>query len=248
MRQILDEIEIKVLKIIENSDKAMGTWAVEDKLKEEDIEVSSATVGRILSKLENSEFLEKHKNKGRTITLEGKLAIKRAETINVINFHQNKINEIISTEILGNFIMIIQARKAIEKETCRLATRHITQAELDKLEVILDRQEEKLTKGESIANEDIDFHKTIAKASRNEILESMYNIIATFKQQSMVFEKLRKEINSPNNTYHRKIYNAIKNNDEREAVKLMAEHIENLMNDVLIYWNSYSSNDNNIDH
>lgn len=248
MRQILDEIEIKVLKIIENSDKAMGTWAVEDKLKEEDIEVSSATVGRILSKLENSEFLEKHKNKGRTITLEGKLAIKRAETINVINFHQNKINEIISTEILGNFIMIIQARKAIEKETCRLATRHITQAELDKLEVILDRQEEKLRKGESIANEDIDFHKTIAKASRNEILESMYSIIATFKQQSMVFEKLRKEINSPNNTYHRKIYNAIKNNDEREAVKLMAEHMENLMNDVLIYWNSYSSNDNNIDH
>lgn len=248
MRQILDEIEIKVLKIIENSDKPMGTWAVEDKLKEDDIEVSSATVGRILSKLENSEFLEKHKNKGRTITLEGKLAIKRAETINVINFHQNKINEIISTEILGNFIMIIQARKAIEKETCRLATRHITKAELDKIEVILDRQEEKLKKGESIADEDIDFHKTIAKASRNEILESMYSIIATFKQQSMVFEKLRKEINSPNNTYHRKIYNAIKSNDEREAVKLMAEHMENLMNDVLIYWNSYSSNDNNIDH
>lgn len=248
MRQILDEIEIKVLKIIENSDKSMGTWAVEDKLKEENVEVSSATVGRILSKLENSEFLEKHQNKGRTITLEGKLAIKRAETINVINFHQDKINEIISTNLLENFIMIIQARKAIEKETCRLATRYITKAELDKLEAILDRQEEKLLKGESIADEDIDFHKTIAKSSRNEILESMYNIIATFKQQSMVFEKLRKDINSPINTYHRKIYNAIKGKDESEAVKLMAEHMENLMNDVLIYWNSYSKNDNNIDH
>lgn len=248
MRQILDDIEIRVLKIIEKSEGPIGTWAVEKKLKEENVDVSTATVGRILSKLENSGFLEKQKNKGRTITAEGKIALKRADTISVINYHEDKLNKIITTELLENFIMIIQARKAIERETCRLATRYITQAELDKLETIVNTQEKKLINGESIAKEDIEFHKTIARASRNTLLESMYSIISTFKQQSMVFEKLRKEINSPNNTYHRKIYNAIKNNDENKAVQLMEGHMDNLMNDVLIYWNSYSSNDNNDDH
>lgn len=243
MRQILDDIEMKVLKIITNSDKPMGSWAIENKLKEENVEISAATVGRILSRLENSEFLEKQKYKGRTVTPEGKLAIKRAETINIINYHKEKLDEIITTEILENFIMIIQARKAIEKETCRLATKYITKSELEKLEKIIDLQEEKFKNGESIANEDIEFHKTIAKASRNVILESMYNIISTYKQQSLIFEDLRKQINSPYSAYHRKIYEAIKNGDENEAVRIMEEHLENLTNDVLTFWSSYNKDD-----
>jgi len=248
MRQILDDIEIKILKIIEEANKPIGTWAVENKLREDNVDVSTATVGRILSKLENSEFLEKQKNIGRIITSEGKLAIKRAETIKIINFHQDKLNEIISTEILENFVMIIQARRAIEKETTRLATRYITQDELDKLEEVIQRQEQKSKSGESIADEDIEFHRTIAKASRNSILESLYNIVSTFKQQSNIFENLRRQINSPYNASHKKIYDAIKNNDEEEAERLMSEHMDNLMEDVLTYWNIYGNSKNNIYH
>ena len=88
MRQILDDIEIMILKIIEDSNKPIGTWAVENKLREENVDVSTATVGRILSRLESLEYLEKYKNEGRIITSEGRLAIKRAETIKIINFHQ----------------------------------------------------------------------------------------------------------------------------------------------------------------
>lgn len=243
MRQILDDTEYKVLKIVDETNKPIGTWAIENKLREENVEISTATVGRILSKLESNEFLEKFKNEGRIITSEGKLALKRAETIKIINYHQDKLNQIISTEVLENFVMIIQARRAIEKETCRLATRYITQAELDKLKEVLDRQEEKSKKGESIADEDIEFHRTIAKASRNAILESLYNIVSTFKQQSNIFENLRRQINSPYNASHKKIYEAIKNNDEEAAEKLMSEHMDHLMEDVLTYWNTYGSSE-----
>ncbi|MEL7649071.1 MAG: FCD domain-containing protein [Sedimentibacter sp.] len=243
MRQILDDTEYRVLKIVDETNKPIGTWAIENKLREDNVEISTATVGRILSKLESNEFLEKFKNEGRVITSEGKLALKRAETIKIINYHQDKLNQIISTEVLENFVMIIQARRAIEKETCRLATRYITQAELDKLKEVLDRQEEKSKKGESIADEDIEFHRTIAKASRNAILESLYNIVSTFKQQSNIFEKLRRQINSPYNASHKKIYEAIKNNDEEAAEKLMSEHMDHLMEDVLTYWNTYGSSE-----
>jgi GntR family transcriptional repressor for pyruvate dehydrogenase complex len=241
MRQILDNIEIEVLKIINEANKPIGTWAIENKLSEKNIDVSTATVGRILSKLENSEYLEKFKNEGRIITPEGKLAIKRAETIEIINFHQEKIDEIISTEVLENFITVLQARKAIEKATSRLAASKISEASLMKLKEIIDRQNEKLQKGESIAEEDLEFHRTIAYESGNPILESMYNIISTFKQQSTLFEYLRSQISSPYSTAHMNIYNAIKNRDENEAERLMEEHIDNLTKDVLTYWNRFNS-------
>lgn len=239
MRQILDYIEIEILKIINNANKPIGTWAIENKLNENNIVVSTATVGRILSKLENSDYLEKYKNEGRIITPEGKLAIKKAETIDIINFHQEKIDEIISTEILENFITVLQARKAIEKETCRLAASKISEEGLIKLKEIIDRQNEKIKTGESIADEDLDFHRTIANESGNTILEAMYNIISTFKQQSTLFEYMRSQINSPYSTSHINIYNAIKNKDEDEAEKLMAEHVDNLKKDVLTYWNKF---------
>lgn len=242
MRQILDYIEIEVLKIIKEANKPIGTGAIENILNEKNIEISSATVGRILSKLENNDYLEKYKNEGRIITPEGNLAIKKAETIDIINFHQDKIDEIISTEILENFITVLQARKAIEKATCKLATSMISEAELIKLKEIIDKQNEKLKNGESIANEDLEFHRTIASASRNAILEAMYNIISTFKQQSTLFEFMRSQIKSPYSTSHINIYNAIKNRDEDEAELLMAAHMDNLMEDVLTYWNKYSKN------
>ncbi len=246
MRQILDDIELEVLKIIEEENKPIGTWAIENKLRELNIEVSTATVGRMLSKLESNDYLEKYKNEGRVITSEGKVAIKKAETIKIINYHQDKLNEIISTEVLENFVMIIQARRAIEKETCRLATKYITKDELEKLKNIIEIQETKLKNGESIADEDIEFHRTIARASRNVILESLYNIVSTFKQQSNIFENLRKQINSPYTASHRKIFDAIKNNDEETAASLMSEHMDNLLEDVLTYWNKYGNDVNNI--
>lgn len=241
MRQILDSTEIEILKIVNEVNKPIGTWAIENKLNEKNIEISTATVGRILSKLENSDYLEKYKNEGRIITPEGKLAIKKAETIDIINFHQEKINEIISTEILENFITVIQARKAIEKETCKLATRNISEEGLKKLKEVIDRQNEKVKKGESIAEEDLEFHRTIANASGNTILESMYNIISTFKQQSTLFEYMRSQIKSPYSKSHINIYHAINNRDEKEAERLMAEHMDNLMEDVLTYWHKFNN-------
>ncbi len=243
MQQILDKYEISILKIIASSDRPLGSWIIENKLKEKNIEISTATIGRVLSKLESNNYLIKERNKGRTITEEGRMAIQKAEVINKINFHKEKIDQIITSELLENFSMVIQARKAIERETVVLATRYITEEELNHLEHILKIQREKSENNESIAEEDIEFHKTIAKASRNIVLESMYNIIATFKQQSRIFEDLREQVNSPYSRYHEKIYEAIRKGDESLARKIMEEHLDNLMKDVLAFWGRYKDED-----
>ncbi|AOT72647.1 FCD domain-containing protein [Geosporobacter ferrireducens] len=242
MKQILDEKEIIVLECIASSQSPIGSWYLVEKLEERDINISSATIGRILNHLEKLGYVEKEKFKGRIITTQGIEALEKARTIEKINYHKSELDKMISTKVLEDYIMVLQARKAIERETARLAAQNITEQEIQQLDGILLRQEERYKNKQSVAEDDISFHKAIAKASRNSVLDSLYSIISTYGQQSRLFEKIRTQVKSPYMVSHRDIFNAIKNHDEEAAEKSMMEHMENLIHDVTVYW------DENNDH
>lgn len=243
MKQILDYKELIVLECIASSETPIGSWYLVEKLEEKGIKVSSATIGRILRTLEKHGYVQKEKFKGRMITEKGLEAIEKAKTIKKINYHKNQLDKIITTDVLEKYIMVLQARIAIERETAKLAAQNITEEEVKHLEEILKRQEKNYKEGKSVSQDDIDFHKTIAKASRNEVFEALYNIISTYKQQSKFFERIRLQVKLPYNISHRKIFNAIKNHNDMEAEKYMMEHIKNLMEDVTVYWDEYYDND-----
>ena len=156
-----------------------------------------------------------------------------------INFHKEELERLINTKVLDDFLMVIQARKAIERETVILAAQNITEAEIKSIEEILKKQEANYANKQSIAIDDINFHKAIAKASRNTVLESLYSIISNFGQQSELFEYIRAQVRSPYNISHKKIFEALKNHDEAEAERTMLEHMQNLAKDVAAYWDIY---------
>lgn len=240
MKQILEEKELIVLQCIASSNGPIGSWFLVEKLEDKGIQISSATIGRILSSLEKLGYLEKESSKGRVITAKGMEAIDKAKIIQNINYHKRELDRLISTEVLESYIMVLQARKAIERETARFAAQNITDVEIEHLGEILRKQDEKHTQNQSVAEADIAFHKAIAKASRNKVLESLYNILSTLGQQSTLFEYMRAQVKSPYSVSHKEIFNAIKNHDEEEAERCMIRHIENLIKDVSIYWDEYS--------
>lgn len=167
-------------------------------------------------------------------------------TIQRINYHKNELDKLINTKVLEDFIMVLQTRQAIEREIARLATENITEEEIKRMEKILIKKEESYKKKVSIAEDDINFYKAVAKASKNAVLKSIYNIVSTSGQQSSLFEHIRAQIRSPYNKSHRSIFNAIKNHNSREAEEYMIEHMQNLIKDVSAYWDRY--NDNGIDN
>ena len=175
----LDEKELIVLQCIASSNGPIGSWFLVEKLEEKGIQISSATIGRILSRLEKMGYLEKEKSKGRVIKPEGLEAIERAKIIRNINYHKRELDRLISTEVLESYIMVLQARKAIERETARFAAQNINDVEIQYLGEILKSQDERQASKQSVAKDDIAFHKAIAKASRNKVLESLYNILST---------------------------------------------------------------------
>jgi DNA-binding FadR family transcriptional regulator len=241
MKYTLDEKEVLILECIKESEEAIGSWYLVEKMEEKDMNISSATIGRILTHLESLGFVEKEGSKGRTITDKGIEALDRTKTIKTINFHKEELEKLINTKVLEDFIMVLQARRAIERETVILAAQNITEAEIKKMDAILKVQEANYAKKVSIANDDINFHKAIAKASRNTVLESLYSIISSFGQQSNLFEYIRAQVKSPYNVSHRRIYEALKNHDEAEAEETMLEHMQNLEKDVTAYWDIYNS-------
>lgn len=241
MKYTLDEKEVLILECIKESGEAIGSWYLVEKMEEKDMNISSATIGRILTHLESLGYVEKDGSKGRTITGKGIEALERTKTINTINFHKEELEKLINTKVLEDFLMVLQARRAIERETAILAAQNITEAEIKKMDEILKLQEANYAKKVSIANDDISFHKAIAKASRNTVLESLYSIISSFGQQSNLFEFIRAQVKSPYNVSHRRIYEALKNHDEADAEETMLEHMQNLEKDVTAYWDIYNS-------
>ncbi len=56
-----DRWNLIVLKILAESDQPMGSWNIVDEITDQGIDVSTATIGRVLKQLEKAGYLKKRK-------------------------------------------------------------------------------------------------------------------------------------------------------------------------------------------
>jgi len=238
----MNERELSILEIVAEAGEPVGSWYIMNKFTEMGIQLSSATIGRLLNQLERQGFLEKHGIKGRTITELGRQAITLTYQTMKLEEHKKNLDELINSDLLHKFLMVLEARQAIERTTARLAATHISDDELDTLKKVLDRQQHDYDENISIAQDDIDFHRTIALASRNEALYSLYMMLSLMGQQSELFEELRKRVHRHYMSSHMAIYDALKKHDPDKAEESMTAHLDQLCKDVNTYWHDFQEN------
>jgi DNA-binding FadR family transcriptional regulator len=236
MKKTLDERDLIVLECIRDAGEPVGSWCLVEELELKGCKTSSASIGRILYRLESLGLVASQANKGRILTAQGIKAMQKARMIDSIDRHRKDLEKLINSRILDEFIMVLQARKAIERETARLAAENISETKLKHIEEILDQQQAKADKGESIAEVDIAFHRSIAEASNNSALMALYGILAMMGQQSELFEHMRSMVDSSYRRAHRSIYEALMAHDVDEAERCMIHHMDSLIEDVSKYW------------
>lgn len=234
-----DKWKKPILELIGNSKEPVGSWYIVNNFKKNGIEVSSATVGRELNELETLGYVEKIGFKGRLITPLGKKIIDDANTTLELDYYKNSLESLLSSHVLENFIMVLEARSAIERQTARLAAERITDEELAELKRCYANQQMHSSDRQSIAKDDIAFHSCIAKASKNKALVSLYMMLSTMGQQSELFEQLRHRVGDNYRTYHLSILEAIEKHDPDLAEESMMDHLQKLTRDVNQYWNEY---------
>jgi GntR family transcriptional repressor for pyruvate dehydrogenase complex len=121
---------------------------------------------------------------------------------------------------------LLDIRKILEPALARRAAAHVTTAEIDELEQILRRQEEKVQRHELAIEEDCAFHYNIAMAADNgvvlKILDILMDLLRDTREQSLQTEgRLEKSLAG-----HHRIFAALKRRNERAAEAAMRRHLE----------------------
>lgn len=240
MELVNNDRELEVLNMIRSSDEPIGSWALVDMFEKKGINLSPATIGRILNQLDKRGYLEKRSYKGRVITAKGEQAMEHAARLRQISKCGKDLESLLDAKVLRHFIMVLEARRAIERETVRLAAANITDEEVQKLAEIDRQREQDFQAGRIDAKNDILFHRVIAEASRNEVLKVFLHLIHVLRQQSDVFDYMRSKINKPYFISHDKILQCLRERNAARAEKAMDEHINTLIRDVENYCAAYA--------
>jgi len=225
-----------ILKAIDSCEVPVGSGYIHNSLEMQGINISEATIGRVLKQLDIKGYTEKIGFKGRKLTLEGKKKLSELEHENTINHYGKELLNVIKVTGKQELLDLLIARKAIESQLAKLAAMYITDEEIREMQNIIKRQQMHVNEGISIAEDDVEFHKLISKAARNRVLDAAMDLIRQHGQLSPMLEYIRKEVKSTVLLDHKKIFEAIAAKNPEEAEKAMVEHIEKLERDVKKYW------------
>lgn len=235
--------EYQILKIIGEANAPLGSGTISEKLKLLNIELSEATIGRYLRSLDHRGLTEKAGFQGRRLAPAGKIALQEYELDIDLQMKTHYMIRLAKAGAKNELLHILVARRAIEKETCRLAAERSTDEDLKTLADIVSRHHEQIDNGVSGAKEDTEFHKAIARIGGNKFLAAALDLIRQDGQLSPIFEYIRERVGSTIVADHENILKALKARDPVEAERTMAEHMDNVICDVKKYWSSVNRDD-----
>lgn len=124
-----------------------------------------------------------------------------------------------------NIFDVLEYRRVMDPGAVVLATERASTEDLLELERIYHQMEEYRGDYKAFAHADLEFHLTIAKATRNPIFIKVNTIIRDILNASM--EGIVRALGIRDGLYyHRQILEALKNRDATKAERLMREHVE----------------------
>ena len=192
--------------------------------------ISSATAGRLLGELEEQNYLLQVSNKGRILSEQGRAFLEdleEQEHLQDLAFQLlQEIRRGDAEEMVGGLV----ARRAIERETCRLAAVHATEREAEEILAFA----EILEQGESFPERhaavmDHKFHEAIAMASRNAVLLAALRLIHRGPSFWRPLANVRHDERYSIRGDHLSIAQGILNRDPEKAEKALLDHLEKVI-------------------
>jgi len=174
-------------------------------------------------------------------------AIRRLETVGLLEPRQGVgtvVKDVSADAVVAQVTgVLLQKRKAIrelldvrtliEPALARRAALHATPEQVAEMAAILDRQEEKVIKGELATDEDTNFHYTIAQAANNSVLLKLAHVLMDslreLRERSLeVGGRQPKSLAA-----HRKVLEAIQQGDADAAEAAMRRHLQEVETHIL---------------
>lgn len=229
----------ELLRILIESKEPVGSSTLCQMLKRRNLNISSATVGRILNEFDFEGLTVRRGYKGRVLTDSGLEHFQEYRRKAEFEEFSSRLYEAVNETDPESLINILVARRGIEREIAKLAAERATAEDLEEIrtayQIHFDNVKNK-KHGMITAENDVLFHRAIAKASRNIILASTYDFIWQNGRLSPIMEYVRVSVGGTIAVDHGKILAAIEAKDPDLAQEMMTAHIDSLINDVNKYW------------
>lgn len=137
-------------------------------------------------------------------------------------------------EFLGatTMLQLSETRLIIEPQLAALAARNATKEEMAQIRKLAQEMEKLVRKNEDYLKVDMEFHYIITKASRNNVLFKMINLISDMLIDSRRNTMKNKAMNRRAATYHILIAEAISSRNAEQARDLMSAHLHDILNEL----------------
>jgi GntR family L-lactate dehydrogenase operon transcriptional regulator len=239
MAQEFAEQEYFVLHLLSVSEEPLGAGSIREELARNGMDLSEASVGRLLRGLDRRGFTTRVGFQGRLLTPAGEERLSNLQSEREQIVSTGAFLEAVRSREKEMLLEILVARRAIEREMAALAAGLRTEKDLAALRKILDRQNALLARGEPMASTDPEFHEEVARISGNKVLQSAIEIIRRSGEGASFFEYIRTKVGSQVGADHEAVYEAIVDGDPEAASAAMTRHIDNVIKDVRTYWKDH---------
>ena len=225
-------IKYMMLRQIRNRPNGLGAWELPTMLSKEGIEISTATVGRYLKDLDNDNLTRKVGNRGRVLTEEGEKRLTQLELDVESSFIHKSVKDAVSGSEYQDLMDIYAVRVVVELEAVKLCCRNATEEDLKKIEEYVTEYEVQAEKGNDFTDVSLDFHVLIAQGTHNHFMEKLLAMLI-FEQKIIEYNLeylVTRSCGKRFSEQHRSIFKSICQRNEAEAVQLMKDHFDDIVN------------------
>lgn len=210
--RVSKQIEQQILALIREGKLAVGDRLPSERELSEMFDVSRASVREAMRSLERVGVIDARQGGG-TFVREPRWEDLGSRITAALGAHQDLLRH------------IYEARCVIEPALGRSAARNATEDDITGLREILDRQAEKLLRGESTVEEDTAFHAIIMRAAGNPILQTMAEACLSLLEPSREAYLQTRERQTRSLRTHRMILDAIARHDPDAVYEASLHHI-----------------------
>ncbi|OFX32025.1 MAG: hypothetical protein A2Z07_01210 [Armatimonadetes bacterium RBG_16_67_12] len=223
------QIELILLDVLAKAPGWIGAAHLRQHLQAAGIEVGEATVGRVLRDFDMLGYTRKAGKLGRTLTRKGLAVLKSLQLALERESSGRKITSFFSFKNPAALVEVLEARRAIERETAPLAAVRATQAQIDAMREAIVAHRRAVAEGAIDTQHDVSLHQTIAAASGNGLLTGLLEMIRNDREVSAFVREARGREHAQCAREHDAILAAIERRDPAAAQRAMEAHLNGLI-------------------
>jgi len=177
------DLEYQILENLEDATESVGSGNLQLILRERDISVSPATVGRILRLLDHERLTVKVSNRGRVLTPTGRQYLEELRRRETRKRRASAFLREVEPAKRDEFRSVLDALRIIESQMTALTAERATAAEIQAMRDALERQRGSLEAPGQGASQGADFHQLVLESCRNRFLLAAANVLWSSNEQ-----------------------------------------------------------------